>query len=135
MTRVAFTTAFAAALLAAGALASPEIAHAAKGAFKGGFKPVPFRAHGLFGPVTPRTLSHTGRPAKFHGHHHKHVVQPIIVGLTGGGLVLLNRYPLTDMPPDEATVRPVLVPVGGTVGCTTEDVAVSGGRTVSIIRC
>ena len=134
MTRVAFTTAFAAALLAAGALASPEIAHAAKGGFKGGFKPVPFRAHGLFGPVTPRTLSHTGLPAKFHGHHPKHVVQPIIVGLTGGGLALLNRYPLADMPPDEI-VRPVLVPVGGTAGCVTEDVAVSGGRTVSIIRC
>jgi hypothetical protein len=134
MTRVAFTTAFAAALLAACALASPETAHAAKGGFKGGFKSVPFRAHGLFGPVTPRTFSHTGLPAKFHGHHPKHVVQPVIVGLTGGGLALLNRYSLADMPPDEAPVRPVLVPVGGTVGCTTEDVTVPGG-TVSIIRC
>ena len=133
MTRVAL----AAALAAACALASPETAHAAKGGFKGGFKPVPFRANGLFSPVTPRTLSHTGLPAKFHGHHShhkKHVVQPVIVGLTGGGLALLNRYPLADMPPDEI-VRPVLVPVGGTAGCVTEDVAVSGGRTVSIIRC
>lgn len=133
MTRFAFTTAFAAALLAAAVLASSETAHAAKG-FKGGFKPVPFRAHGLFVPVTPRTLSHTGLPAKFHGHHPKHVVQPVIVGLTGGGLALLNRYPLADMPPDQAIVRPALVPVGGTLGCTTEDVAVSGG-TVSVIRC
>lgn len=133
MTRVAFTIAFAAALLAACALASPETALAAKG-FKGGFKPVPFRAHGLFRPVTPRTLSHTGLPAKFHGHHPKHVVQPVIVGLTGGGLALLSPYPVADMPPDQAPVRPALVPVGGTLGCTTEEVAVSG-RTVSIIRC
>jgi hypothetical protein len=118
-----------AALLAAGALASPETVHAAKG----GYKPVPFRAHGLFGPITPRTLSHSGLPAKFHGHHPKHVVQPVIVGVAAGGLALLNPAPLPDSTPDEI-VRPALVPVGGTVGCTTEDVAVSG-RTVSIIRC
>lgn len=134
MTRVAFTTAFAAALLAACALAASEPAHAAKG-FKGGFKPVPFRAHGLFAPVTAKTLSHTGLPSKFHGQHPKHHVTPVIVGLTGGGLALLNRYPLADMPPDQAIVRPALVPVGGTMGCATEDVAVSGGHTVSIIRC
>ncbi len=122
-----------AALLAAGALAAPETAHAAKG-FKGGFKPVPFRAHGLLGPVTPRTLSHTGRPAKFHRPHPRHVVQPVIVGLAGGGLALLNPAPFPVAPPDEAIVRPALVPVGGSAGCVTEDVAVSGA-TVSIIRC
>lgn len=119
-----------AALLIAVALASPEPAHAAKG-FKGGFKPVPFRANGLFAPVTPKTLSHSGLPAKFHGHHHKkHIVQPVIVGLTGGGIALLNPYP----PAIQAPVQPVLVPVGGTVGCVIEEVAVSGG-TVGIIRC
>ena len=126
MTRIAF----AAALAAAVAFASPEPALAAKGGFKSGFKPVPFRAHGLFRAVTPRTLSHTGLPAKFHGHHHKHVVQPVIVGLTGGGLALLNAYPLAD----QAPVQPALVPVGGSVGCTTEDVTVPGG-VVGIIRC
>lgn len=123
------------ALLAACALASPETAIAAKGGFKGGFKPVPFRANGLLGPVTPKTLSHTGLPAKFHGHHHKHLVQPVIVGLTGGGLALLNPYPRTDMTPDQALVRPALVPVGGSAGCVTEDIGMAGGRTVSIIRC
>ena len=128
MTRIIALTA----LLAACALASSEPALAAKG-FKGGFKPVPFRAHGVLGPVTPRTLSHTGLPAKFHGHHHKkHVVQPVIVGLTGGGLALLNPYPPADI---QAPVRPALVPVGGSAGCATEDVAISGGRTVSITRC
>lgn len=138
MTRVVFTTAFAAALAAAAVLASPQIPLAAKGGFKGfhavHVRPVPFRANGLFGPITPKTLSHTGLPEKFHGHHSKHIVQPVIVGLTGGGLVLLNRYPLADMPPDQAPVRPALVPVGGSLGCVTEDVGVSGG-TVSIIRC
>lgn len=119
-----------AALLCACALASPESALAAKS----GFKPVPFRAHGLFRPVTPRTLSHTSLPAKFHGHHKKHVVQPAIVGLTGGGLALLYPAPLPDARPEEAIVRPAIVPVGGTLGCITEDVAVSSG-TVSIIRC
>ena len=94
-----------AALLAACALASPEPALAAKGGFKGGIKPVPFRANGLFAPVTPRTLSHTGLPAKFHGHHKKHVVQPIIVGLTGGGLALLNPAPLPDAPAGAAGDR------------------------------
>lgn len=123
-----------AALLAACALASPETALAAKGGFKGGFKPVPFRAHGLFAPVTPRTLSHSGLPAKFHGHHKKHVVQPVIVGIAGG-LALLNPALFPDAAPDEAIVRPAIVPVGGTVGCSTEDVTVSGGRTISIIRC
>jgi len=130
MTRLAL----AAALAAATVLASPHIAHATKGGFKGGFKPVPFRAHGLFRPVTPRTHSHTARPAKFHGHHPKHVVRPVIVGLIGGGLALLNPAPVPGAPPREAIVRPALVPVGGTVGCNTEDVAVSGG-TVSVIRC
>ena len=129
MTRLAL----AAVLAAAGFMTSPQIALAAKS----GFKPVPFRAHGLFRPVTPRTLSHSGRPAKFHSpfHRKKHVAQPIITGLTGGGLALLNPHPLADMPPDEAIVRPALVPVGGTVGCATEDIDVAGGRTVSIIRC
>ncbi len=120
-----------AALLSACALASPEPALAAKGGFKGGFKPVPFRAHGVFRPVTPRTLSHSGLPAKFHGHHHKkHIVQPVIVGLTGGGLALLNPALFPDAPP----VQPAIVPVGGSVGCTTEDVTVPGGI-VGIIRC
>ena len=123
-----------AALAAAVAFASPEPALAAKGGFKGGFKPVPFRAKGLFAPVTPKTLSHSGLPAKFHGHHPKHVVQPVIVGIAAGGLALLNPAPLPDSTPDEI-VRPALVPVGGTVGCSTEDVGVAGGRTVSIIRC
>ncbi|HEY8268843.1 MAG TPA: hypothetical protein VIG34_09310 [Xanthobacteraceae bacterium] len=118
-----------AALLSVCALAASEPALAAKGGFKGGIKPVPFRAHGLFRPVTPRTLSHTGLPAKFHGHHKKHVVQPIIVGLTGGGLALLNPVPFPD-----ASVQPAIVPVGGSVGCTTEDVPVPGGI-VGIIRC
>ena len=122
-----------AALLTASALALPETANAAKGGFKGGFKPVPFRANGLLGPVTPKTLSHSGLPAKFHGHHKKHLVQPLIVGLTGG-LALINPYRFPDAP-DQAPVRPVLVPVGGTVGCVIEDVAMTGGRTVSIIRC
>ena len=94
-----------AALLFACALASPEPALAAKGGFKGGFKPVPFRAHGLFRPVTPRTHSHTARPAKFHGHHPKHVVQPIIVGLTGGGLALVNPAPVPGAPPREIGAR------------------------------
>jgi len=120
-----------AALLCACALAASEPALAAKGGFKGGFKPVPFRANGLFAPVTPRTLSHSGLPAKFHGHHHKkHIVQPVIVGLTGGGLALLNPAPFSDAPP----VQPAIVPVGGSVGCTTEDVTVPGGI-VGIIRC
>ena len=129
MTRLAL----AAVLAAAGFMTSPQIALAAKS----GFKPVPFRAHGLFRPVTPRTLSHSGLPAKLHGHfrHKKNIVQPLITGLTGGGLALLNPHPLADMPPDEAIVRPALVPVGGTVGCATEDIEVAGGRTVSIIRC
>ena len=76
--------ALAAVLAAAAFMSSPHIALAAKGGFKGGIKPVPFRAHGLFAPVTPKTLSHSGLPAKFHGHHKKHLVQPVIVGLTGG---------------------------------------------------
>ena len=118
-----------AALLAACALASPDAALAAKG-FKGGIKPVPFRANGLFAPVTPKTLSHSGLPAKFHGHHKKHVVQPVIVGLTGGGLALLNPAPFLDGP----AVQPAIVPVGGTVGCAVEDVTVPGGI-VGIIRC
>ena len=126
MTRI---LALAAALAAAVAFASPETAYAAKG----GFKPVPFRAHGVFRPVTPKTLSHTGLPAKFHGHHKKHIVQPVIVGLTGGGLALLNPAPFPDAP-DDAIVRPAIVPVGGTVGCAVEDITVSSG-TVSIIRC
>jgi len=125
-----FRLALAAVLAAAALLTSPQIALAAKG----GFKPVPFRAHGLFRPVTPRTHSHTARPAKFHGHRHKHHVQPVIVGLTGGGLALLNPAPLPYSPPDESIVRPALVPVGGMVGCSTEDVGVAGG-TVSVIRC
>jgi hypothetical protein len=128
MTRIAL----AAVLAAAAFMSSPHIALAAKGGFKGGFKPVPFRANGLLGPVTPRTLSHSGLPAKFHGHHKKHIVEPIIVGLTGGGLALLNPAPFPDSP--DEIVRPVLVPVGGMVGCVTEDVGVTGG-TVSIIRC
>jgi hypothetical protein len=116
-----------AALLSVCAVASPEPAYAAKG----GFKPVPFRAHGVFRPVTPRTLSHSGLPAKFHGHHHKkHIVQPVIVGLSGGGLALLNPAPFPDVP----AVQPAIVPVGGSVGCTTEDVTVPGGI-VGIIRC
>ena len=124
-----------AALLSACALASPDAALAAKGGFKAGFKPMPFRANGLFAPVTPKTLSHTGLPAKFHGHHHKHVVQPIIVGLTGGGLALLNPAPFLHSAPDVAPVQPAIVPVGGTAGCVIEDVAVAGGRTVTFIRC
>ena len=87
--------ALAAVLAAAAFMSSPHIALAAKGGFKGGIKPVPFRAHGLFAPVTPKTLSHSGLPAKFHGHHKKHVVQPVIVGLTGG-LACVNSYPLAD---------------------------------------
>ena len=132
MTRLAL----AAALAAAGFMTSPQITLAAKG-FKGGFKPVPFRAHGLFRPVTPRTLSHSGLPAKFHGHFRlkKNIVQPVITGLTGGGLALLNPTPFHDAAPEEAIVRPALVPVGGTVGCATEDIEVAGSRTVSIIRC
>src|SRR3989304_2678071 len=87
MTRLAL----AAVLAAAGFMTSPQIALAAKS----GFKPVPFRAHGLFRPVTPRTLSHSGLPAKLHGHfrHKKNIVQPLITGLTGGGLGLLNPPP------------------------------------------
>ena len=125
--------ALAAVLAAAAFMSSPHIALAAKGGFKGGFKPVPFRAHGLFAPVTPKTLSHSGLPAKFHGHHKKHLVQPVIIGLTGG-LALVNSYPLADLPPDEAPVRPAIVPVGGALGCAIEDVTVPG-RTLSIIRC
>lgn len=130
MTRLAL----AAVLAAAAFMSSPHIALAAKGGFKGGFKPVPFRANGLFAPVTPRTLSHSGLPAKFHGHHKKHIVQPVIVGLAGG-LALVNSAPFPGSAQDEAIVRPAIVPVGGTVGCAIEDVTVSGGRTISIIRC
>ncbi len=125
--------ALAAALAAAAFMSSPHIALAAKGGFKGGIKPVPFRAHGLFAPVTPKTLSHSGLPAKFHGHHKKHIVQPVIVGLAGG-LALVNSYPLAGLPPDETPVQPAIVPVGGALGCVIEDVTVPG-RTLSIIRC
>ena len=132
-----------AALLAACAVAAPEPALAAKGGFKGFHgamhfaRPVPFRANGLFGPVTPRTLSHTGLPAKVHGHHfhhHHHAVVPQIVSIRPGGSIL--AYPLPyGATPDAAPEQPALVPVGGNVGCVTEDVGVAGGRTVSIIRC
>jgi hypothetical protein len=116
-----------AALLAACALASSETALAAKGGFKGGIKPVPFRAHGLFAPVTPRTLSHSGLPAKFHGHHKKHVVQPVIVGIAGG-LALLNPAPFPGSAPDEAIVRRGRARVGGALGAPSLDLRAAGGR-------
>jgi hypothetical protein len=126
-----------AALLAAGALASPEPALAAKGGFKAmhamAMRPAPFRANGLFGPITPRTLSHTGLPAKVHGHHH-HAVVPRIVSIRPGGSILAYSLPYGATPEADA-VNPAVVPVGGSVGCVTEDVAVAVDRTVSIIRC
>ena len=131
-----------AALLAAYTLAAPEPALAAKGGFKGFHgsmhfaRPVPFRANGLFEPVTPRTLSHTGLPAKVHGHHfgHPHAVVPRIVSIRPGSSILAFPLPY-GAEPDAVPVQPALVPVGGTVGCVTEDVGVAGGGTVSIIRC
>jgi hypothetical protein len=141
MTRVAFTTAFAAALAAAAVFATPQIAIAAKGGFKGfhavHVRPVPFRANGLFGPVTPRTLSHSGLPANIHGHHfghHHHAVVPQIVSIQPGGNILAYALPHGATPAADA-VSPAVIPVGGSAGCVTEDVPLAGGRTISIIRC
>ncbi len=125
-----------AALLAACALASSETALAAKGGFKGGFKPVPFRAHGLFAPghaadaLAQRPAREIPRPSqearRAAGHRRPHRRRP---------RAAQSRVRSPSCAPDEAIVRPAIVPVGGTVGCAIEDIGVAGGRTVSIIRC
>jgi hypothetical protein len=144
-------TAFGAALLCLGALllSEPTQAAQAQRGFRApamprtSIRPMPAR-RAMPRPAVPRAFRHGPKP-NVHGHHKKphhfrrhRLVHPHFFSLAVPGVpVRAFAAPIDDDVETTAatTIEPVVPGTGTIVGCEMEDVAVNGGKTITVIRC